>query len=256
MRPERPPLVLLHGWGMHGGVFAGLATALRHQGWEVHAPDLPGHGHRHRDRFHDLDSLCRAVASELPSRCVLGGWSLGGLVAMHLAATPGRSIEGLLLLHATPCFQAADDWPHGMDQVTLAAFGKDLARAPEATFERFLALQARGDASPRDTLRWLRTLQAERGMPGAEALAAGHEVLADTDLRPALHQIRQPCLVVGGEGDALTPPGASRWLAAQLPSARLELLGGVGHTGALRHATEVSSRVTTVLTPQPAGAAA
>ena len=87
-------------------------------------------------------------------------------------------------------------------------------------------------------------------------LAAGLEVLARTDLRDSLRHIQQPCLVVGSQDDALTPPGASRWLAAQLPSARLELLDGTGHTGALRHATEVSSRVTTVLTPQPAGAAA
>ena len=39
-----PPLVLLHGWAMHGGIFAPLVEALRaHR--TLHVVDLPGHGH-------------------------------------------------------------------------------------------------------------------------------------------------------------------------------------------------------------------
>jgi len=256
MRPERPPLVLLHGWGMHGGVFAPLATSLHHHGWEVHTPDLPGHGRNVGHSFHDLDSLCRSVAEQLPPRCVLGGWSLGGLVALQLAATLAPRIAGLLLLHTTPRFAAAHDWSHGMDPPTLAAFGAALDGSPGATFERFLALQVRGDAAPRETLRWLRAVTAEGGRPAVATLAAGLEVLARTDLRDSLRHIQQPCLVVGSQDDALTPPGASRWLAAQLPSARLELLDGTGHTGALRPAADIAALITTTLAGQPAGVAA
>lgn len=256
MQPDRPPLVLLHGWGMHGGVFAPLAEALRQLGWEVHTPDLAGHGHRAAEGFTDLDTLCRSVADELPPRCILGGWSLGSLVALRLAALLTQRIEGLLLLHATPCFQAADDWPHGMDRDTLQAFAEALAQSPTGTFERFLALQARGDMAPRDTLRWLREAVTEGGMPGPDALAAGLRVLAVTDLRRSVPGIRQACLVVGSEGDGLTPPEASRWLAAQLPSARLALLADVGHTGALRRATEVAALVDRTLVAGPAGVAA
>ena len=100
--------------------------------------------------------------------------------------------------------------------------------------------------------------------PGAHAVASAHplatqaglEVLARTDLRDSLRHIQQPCLVVGSQDDALTPPGASRWLAAQLPSARLELLDGTGHTGALRPAADIAALITTTLAGQPAGVAA
>lgn len=256
MQPERAPLVLLHGWGMHGGVFAPLAEALRQLGWAVQTPDLPGHGRRAAENFADLDTLCQAVAEALPPRCILGGWSLGGLVALRLAHTLGARIEGLLLLHATPCFPATDDWPHGMDRATLQAFSEALAQSPTGTFERFLALQARGDGAPRDTLRWLREVAATSGTPEPAALAAGLRVLATTDLRGFVTGIRQPSLVVGGEGDGLTPAEASRWLAAQLPSARLALLAGAGHTGALRRATEVAALIDRTLSLRPAGVAA
>jgi pimeloyl-[acyl-carrier protein] methyl ester esterase len=40
---DGPPLVLLHGWAMHGGVFAPLVDALRGR-YALHLVDLPGHG--------------------------------------------------------------------------------------------------------------------------------------------------------------------------------------------------------------------
>ena len=38
-----PPLILLHGWAMHGGIFAPLVQALREH-HTLHVVDLPGHG--------------------------------------------------------------------------------------------------------------------------------------------------------------------------------------------------------------------
>src|SRR6476646_11598564 len=40
---QGPPLVLLHGWAMHGGVFAPLVARLRDR-YTLHVVDLPGHG--------------------------------------------------------------------------------------------------------------------------------------------------------------------------------------------------------------------
>ena len=41
---DGPPLVLLHGWAMHGGVFAPLVERLAPR-FTLHLVDLPGHGH-------------------------------------------------------------------------------------------------------------------------------------------------------------------------------------------------------------------
>src|SRR5690606_36526521 len=61
-----PPLVLLHGWAMHGGIFAPLVEALRaHR--TLHVVDLPGHGHS-RDSGVPLalDACGQALLEALP----------------------------------------------------------------------------------------------------------------------------------------------------------------------------------------------
>ena len=43
VRGSGPPLVMLHGWAMHGGIFAPLAARLERH-FQLHLVDLPGHG--------------------------------------------------------------------------------------------------------------------------------------------------------------------------------------------------------------------
>ena len=79
-----PPLVLLHGWAMHGGILAPLVEHLRaHR--TLHVVDLPGHGHNRGCEVPlQLDACARAVLEAVPDApwC---GWSLGGSVALHAA---------------------------------------------------------------------------------------------------------------------------------------------------------------------------
>ena len=94
LRVERvgqgPALVLLHGWAMHSGLFAPLVQALR-DAFELHLVDLPGHGHNAGAPGPlTLASAAEAVLAEAPQRALWLGWSLGGLVAMQVAA-PSRA---------------------------------------------------------------------------------------------------------------------------------------------------------------------
>lgn len=79
-----PPLVLLHGWAMHGGIFAPLTEALRERR-TLYVVDLPGHGHS-RDCTGSLQpqACAEAILDVLPDApwC---GWSLGGLIAQQAA---------------------------------------------------------------------------------------------------------------------------------------------------------------------------
>ncbi|HEY0722138.1 MAG TPA: alpha/beta fold hydrolase, partial [Gammaproteobacteria bacterium] len=43
VRGTGPDLVLLHGWGLHGGLFRSLADRLAPH-FRLHLVDLPGHG--------------------------------------------------------------------------------------------------------------------------------------------------------------------------------------------------------------------
>ena len=85
-----PPLVLLHGWAMHGGVFAPLVARLRDT-YTLHLVDLPGHGGSRQCAVPlALDACARAIVDAVPVAPWLG-WSLGGLLALHAAhAWPDR----------------------------------------------------------------------------------------------------------------------------------------------------------------------
>ena len=108
-----PPLVLLHGWAMHGGIFAPLVDALRDTR-TLHIVDLPGHGHN-RDCGVPLTlSNCADAVLDAVPEAPWCGWSLGGLIALHAASRFPQRIPALAMLCATPKFVVADDWPQGM----------------------------------------------------------------------------------------------------------------------------------------------
>ncbi len=58
--------------------------------------------------------------------------------------------------------------------------------------------------------------------------------LAELDLRPELHKVKVPVLVLVGEQDEATPPPMSHELAAGLPDARLKIIPGCAHVPQLQ----------------------
>jgi pimeloyl-[acyl-carrier protein] methyl ester esterase len=232
-----PPLVLLHGFAMHGGLFAPIVPALarRHR---VHVVDLPGHGHSSALARFTLDALACAVddatAFDEGPLTVLG-WSLGGQVALAWALARPERIERLMLVATTPSFVRRDDWPHAMSAITLARFGDELRVAYRLTLQRFLALQVHGSDEGRATLAQLRTRLFERGEPTPAVLADALRLLHDTDLRRTLPRIVAPTLVVAGERDALVPIEATRALATALPDATHIAIEGAAHAPFLSH---------------------
>ena len=87
------PIVLLHGWGMHGGIWDECAAALA-DGWRVSKVDLPGHGRSvPRPGIDRIDGLTEIVARHAPRRMTLIGWSLGGMVAMGMAQHQPQRVE-------------------------------------------------------------------------------------------------------------------------------------------------------------------
>ena len=91
-----PPLVLLHGWGFSSRIWQPLIKALHAHGVEqVFAIDLPGFGSAFHEPVMTLDEWLDGLAEQLPARCVLGGWSLGGMLALQLAARRPARVAGV-----------------------------------------------------------------------------------------------------------------------------------------------------------------
>ncbi|HZF96912.1 MAG TPA: alpha/beta fold hydrolase, partial [Pseudoxanthomonas sp.] len=144
---EGPPLVLIHGWGLHGGVFEPLVRRLsgRHR---LHLVDLPGHGHSRESEIPLALEACSRELLERTPPALWIGWSLGGLFALQ-AASLSPQVRALALIAATPRFVRANDWPHAVEAATFERFGLDLAQDRRATLERFLALDTMGSEHAR-----------------------------------------------------------------------------------------------------------
>jgi pimeloyl-[acyl-carrier protein] methyl ester esterase len=229
-----PDLVLLHGWGMHSGIWGGVRDELARD-FCVHAVDLPGYGASPTCQPYDLQQLVREVALALPPRAGVIGWSLGGLVAQRLALGQPRQVERLMLVGTSPCFVQRPDWSCGIEAEILQAFANDLERDYAATLLRFLSLQVRNGENVRTVLKYLRVALFARGVPSAEVLRAGLNILLENDLRPEVERLALPLSIVHGEHDMLAPAEAARWLQSQVPGARLTLIPGCAHAPFLSH---------------------
>ena len=208
------PLVLLHGWAMHGGVLAPLVEALREQ-CTMYVVDLPGHGHSRHCGLPLEPRACAAAIAAITPPAIWLGWSMGGLFALTAALEMPQQVRGLAMLAATPKFVRAADWPHGSEGTLVHQLAVDLESDYHATLEWFLALEAMGSPDPRAELRHLRTLVFDRGEPELRVLQEGIALLENTDLRAALADLRVPSAWIAGRRDRLVPPQAMAWSADQ-----------------------------------------
>lgn len=240
-----PPLVLLHGWAMHGGLFAALVPALARR-FRVHVVDLPGHGHSAPVAAYSLDALVGTLAQRFAREetpLAILGWSLGGTIALRWARLESDRVTRLVLVSTTPRFVAAADWAPAMNEATLRRFGDELRVAYRLTLQRFLSLQVQGSDEGRAALGELRQQLFARGEPAPAALAAALEVLATADLRDDVPGIAATALIVTGDRDALTPSAAGAWLARTMPAARHVDIAGAAHAPFLSHRVEFDAAV-------------
>lgn len=233
-RGQGAPLVLLHGWGMHGGMW-GRAAELLAAHFQMCLVDLPGHGASAEHSPFILDELVDLLACRFTEPVNVCGWSLGGILAQYWAVRRPGNIRRVILVASTPCFAAREDWPSGMSRETLEQFAAELEGNHALTLRRFLALQVRGSENEKSLLTELRTQLFARGEPMLSALRGGLDILRDADLRSALPNIAQPALLIAGERDKLTPPAASRYMAGVLPAAEYAEIAGAAHAPFLSH---------------------
>lgn len=245
-RGDGAPLVLLHGWGMHGGVWAGVADELARRN-QLHIVDLPGYGGSAAITPYTLEALAARLINALPPHFNVCGWSLGGQVALTLAQLYPARVGRLVTVGTNPCFVTRADWPQGIQREVLQIFAHSLVSDYEGTLKRFLALQASGDASARAVLARLRGLLFARGRPDRAVLDAGLAILLNADLRASVSGIPHAALVIHGSRDTLAPLAAGEWLAQHLPDGHLCRIPRASHAPFLSHSAPFIAALTDFL---------
>jgi pimeloyl-ACP methyl ester carboxylesterase len=89
---DHPPLILIHGSANSAAVWTFWQQALVAQGWPSYAIDLRGHGRSglwdlSHTSMHDYAADVAVLVAQFRQSPVLIGWSMGGLVALMVAAT-------------------------------------------------------------------------------------------------------------------------------------------------------------------------
>src|SRR5690606_3573141 len=147
------------------------------------------------------------------------GHSMGGQIAIHLAADAPDRVDRLVLI-------AAAGIPRPIDARSLVQFLAGVAPITSWGDPRFIP------AIVRDALK----------AGPITLLQASAHILRD-DVRPLLPAIRAPTLVVWGTRDPLLPVEHSRILADRIPDARRVLLHRAAHNPMVDRAREFNELV-------------
>jgi pimeloyl-[acyl-carrier protein] methyl ester esterase len=237
-------LVMIHGWGMHSGMWM-QARDLLSQHFELHLVDLPGMGYSKNLDIYNLHSVAEEIAEAIPNNAYVLGWSLGGLIATKVALiTP---IKKLILVGSTPCFVARDDWQQGMPSDVFESFFAGALQDYQGTMNKLLALIAMGSGNARATTKMLREALSFRPEPNQQGLLGALDILRTGDLRADLPSIETPSLLIHGVLDKLASLSAAEWTAKALPNSELIALPNAAHEPFISHPELFTQKVTEFL---------
>jgi 3-oxoadipate enol-lactonase len=221
---DAPVVVLGSSLGMTGEMWRPQVAALSGR-FRLVRYDHRGHGGSPvPDGPYRLDSLGGDVLALLDvlgvDRVHLGGLSLGGMVAMWVAAHAPERVDRLALLCTSAAFGQPDAWAQ---RAAAVRAGGTVAIADFVLGRWFTPSFA---ARQPDVVAWARQQLLDTPAGGYAACCAAIEVM---DLEPVLGNITAPTLVIAGEDDPATPPEYAKRIAAGIPEARLEVLPGAAH---------------------------
>lgn len=236
--------MLIHGWAANRHVFGDLVPRLP-AGWHIRTPDLPGHGENPMRNHFDIVGAADEIAAGIQEPAYLAGWSLGGLIALHITHRHPEKVRALCLTASFAKFLAAPDYPEGLTNPALekmiALFQQDYHKY----MKQFLQLQFLYAKDRHGTLEKVLPDIIRHGTPAA--LQSALDALAKADARPFLPELQQPvCLIYGGK-DTITPPRMGNYLQRRLPRARMHLIDKAAHAPFLSHAEDFADILTTFI---------
>lgn len=239
---QGPSLLLIHGWAMSDSVWDDCLDELE-QHFQVICIDLPGHGQSDYQQLWTLDELLDAMAAQLPARCYVLGWSLGGMVGLAYASQYASRVNGLIMLASSAKFVQSASWPHAQPPATLRAFSKGLQENPTATLKRFVMLQTQGLDSPRATHSALKAHMNQFNIKQLPALASGLNLLEQLDLRQQLSGLACPLLMIIGDNDQLIPVEVGQDSIQHQKNTVLHVVKGASHVPFISHKEETLQQV-------------
>ncbi len=212
-RPDHPALLLLNSLGTDHALWDPVMPGLLRD-FRVLRFDKPGHGASDaRPGDYSIAQLGGDALAVLDAagvaRAHLAGVSIGGMIAMWVAANAPQRVDRLVLSNTS-----AKTAPEGFAERIRLVSAHGLSAVADTALGRFFtpAFVARGDPCYHS----VRTTMLQVDPVGYVGCCAA---LRDMDLRPLLARIAAPTLVITCRDDASTPAAAGEAIAQAIPGA-------------------------------------
>ena len=223
--PSRPLVVFLHGAGMDRTVWASQTRYFGYRGRAVLAVDWPGHGASEGPPLASVEAMAAWVWALVDAAGVreaaLVGHSMGSLAALAAAAAAPERCAKLALLGTAAAMP--------VNPALLKATRDDPAAAARVIVSWGFGARGRFGGAHTPGL-WIAGGGLALLARGAAALATDFAASDAWRSGPeAAAKVACPTLIVAGDEDRMTPPGAEAPLMAALRDARREVIADCGH---------------------------
>lgn len=236
-RPARARVVLLHGVGLDRHVWDPLIERLDPQRFDVHAVDLLGHGQSApAPQDITLAELAEAVVPVLEPGAHLVGFSLGALVAQHLAI---HRPELVATLSCVSCVCERTPVERKAVLARLDAAQADFAGGVSASLRRWYGGTGVSEAVVDQTRHTLLANDVDSYLHCYRVFAT-----ADAHVAPQLPAITAPTLAITGSDDPGSTPAMSHRLGAAIPHCRVVVLQDTRHMLPVQRPAELASALT------------
>jgi len=221
---DRGWLVFVNSLGTDHRIWEPVAAALT-PGWNVLTYDKRGHGlsdtgsapYAMDDHVDDLAGL---LAHLDISRAAVCGLSVGGMVALGLAARHPDRVSALILCDTGARIGDVELWNARIEAIRT----RGMAAVADAVLERWFTEPFRVPDNP--VFAGYRNMLMRTDPQGYAGTIAA---IRDTDLTDLAGTLTVPTLCVVGEHDLVTTPAAMGELAALIGGARLEIIADAAH---------------------------
>jgi pimeloyl-ACP methyl ester carboxylesterase len=226
-------LVLLHGWGLSGGIFSPLITKLSDRGYRVFSPDLPGFGSSIVPKvplmLEDYGKYLREYLKEKRIKNpILIGHSFGGRLCLKYSEMYPKDVRGIIL-SGTPGFS-----PIPKNKLFLfmglAKIGKVLFSLPPLSLFQ------------NSFRNWYYYLIGVKDYFRAQGpMRETFKRVVQEDLTHAMEILSVQCLLVWGEFDLIVPVNIAHRMEHLIPDAKLIILPGADHGVPYKRADEFAA---------------
>jgi pimeloyl-ACP methyl ester carboxylesterase len=210
-------------------------------GVRVIAPDLPGFGQSSASRALTIESLAQDIHELLArigvSNCVIGGFSMGGYVALAYAKKFASELRGLMLINTRAEGDSAEgkEKRNRMIETVRTSGSKAIA---DAMFPNMLMKAHQSDRSIAEPFRQMMESQSPQAIEWA--LAAMRD---RPDQIAFLPSIAIPTLIIASENDAVIPKAAADAMNKGIPRSKLVMVPNASHAAPVENPQAVERAI-------------